>query len=31
MGRNFRPGERDYEYMMSKKAVYNEILAAIGR
>ena len=22
---NFRPGERDYEYMMGKKACYNQI------
>lgn len=26
---NFRPGERDYEYYMSKKDVYNRILAEI--
>ena len=26
---NFRPGERDYEYMMAKKDVYNRILAQI--
>lgn len=26
---NFRPGERDYEYNMAKKDVYNRILAAI--
>lgn len=26
---NFRPGERDYEYMMAKKDVYNRILKAI--
>lgn len=28
--RNFRPGERDYEYMMAKKDVYNRILAQIA-
>ena len=27
---NFRPGERDYEYMMAKKDVYNRILAQIA-
>jgi hypothetical protein len=27
--RNFRPGERDYDYMMAKKDVYNRILAEI--
>jgi hypothetical protein len=27
--KNFRPGERDYEYYMSKKDVYNRILAEI--
>ena len=27
---NFRPGESNYEYYMSKKAVYNQILAAIA-
>ena len=26
---NFRPGERDYEYMMAKKDVYNRILAQL--
>jgi hypothetical protein len=26
---NFRPGERDYEYMMAKKEVYNRILKEI--
>lgn len=26
---NFRPGERDYEYYMAKKDVYNRILAKI--
>jgi hypothetical protein len=26
---NFRPGERDYEYMMAKKDVYNRILSEI--
>jgi len=26
---NFRPGERDYEYYMSKADVYNRILAQI--
>ena len=26
---NFRPGERDYEYYMAKKDVYNRILAEI--
>lgn len=26
---NFRQGERDYEYMMAKKAVYNKILEAL--
>ena len=26
---NFRQGERDYEYMMAKKDVYNRILAQI--
>jgi len=26
---NFRPGERDYDYMMAKKDVYNRILAEI--
>lgn len=26
---NFRPGERDYDYMMAKKDVYNRILAQI--
>lgn len=26
---NFRPGERDYEFMMAKKDVYNRILAEI--
>lgn len=26
---NFRPGERDYEYMMAKKDVYNRIVAQI--
>lgn len=26
---NFRPGERDYEYMMAKKDVYNRIIAQI--
>ena len=26
---NFRPGERDYEYMMAKKEVYNRILREI--
>lgn len=27
---NFRPGEKDYEYYMSKKEVYNRILSAIN-
>lgn len=27
--RNFRPGERDYEYYKSKADVYNEIVQAI--
>ena len=27
---NFRPGESNYEYYMSKRAVYNQILAAIA-
>ena len=27
---NFRKGDRDYEYMMAKKDVYNHILAGIG-
>ena len=27
--KNFRPGERDYEYYMSKAEVYNRILAEI--
>jgi hypothetical protein len=27
--RNFRPGERDYEYYMSKADVYNRILSEI--
>lgn len=27
--RNFRPGERDYDYYMSKADVYNRILAQI--
>lgn len=27
---NFRPGERDYEYYMAKKDVYNRILAQIS-
>ena len=26
---NFRPGERDYDYMMAKKDVYNRIVAQI--
>lgn len=26
---NFRPGERDYEYYMSKKEIYNKILGAL--
>ena len=26
---NFRPGERDYDYYMAKKDVYNRILAQI--
>jgi len=26
---NFRPGERDYDYYMSKKDVYNRIVAQI--
>jgi hypothetical protein len=26
---NFRPGERDYDYMMAKKDVYNRIIAQI--
>jgi len=26
---NFRPGERDYEYMMAKKDVYNRIVQQI--
>jgi hypothetical protein len=26
---NFRPGDRDYEYMMAKKDVYQRILAQI--
>jgi len=28
--KNFRPGERDYDYMMAKKDVYNRILAQIA-
>jgi uncharacterized protein (UPF0297 family) len=28
--RNFRPGERDYEYMMAKKEVYNRIVQEIA-
>jgi hypothetical protein len=28
--KNFRPGERDYEYMMARKDVYNRILAQIA-
>ena len=28
--RNFRPGERDYEYYMAKADVYNRILAEIA-
>lgn len=27
---NFHPGDRDYEYYMSKKEVYNRILSAIN-
>jgi hypothetical protein len=27
--KNFRPGERDYDYYMSKADVYNRILAQI--
>jgi hypothetical protein len=27
--RNFRPGERDYEYYMAKADVYNEIVSQI--
>lgn len=27
---NFRPGERDYDYYMAKKDVYNRILKAIA-
>ena len=27
--RNFRPGERDYEYYMAKAAVYNQIVSQI--
>ena len=27
--KNFRPGERDYEYYMAKADVYNRILAEI--
>jgi hypothetical protein len=27
---NFRPGQEHYEYYMSKKAVYNAILAGLG-
>lgn len=27
--RNFRPGERDYEYYMSKREIYNKILGAL--
>lgn len=26
---NFRPGEQNYEYYMSKKKIYNEIVAKI--
>ena len=26
---NFRPGDRDYEYNMAKKAVYNRIVEAL--
>lgn len=28
---NFRPGERDYEYYMAKKDVYNRIVGEINR
>jgi len=28
--KNFRPGERDYEYYMAKADVYNRILAEIA-
>ena len=27
--RNFHPGDRDYDYMMAKKAVYNRSMEAI--
>jgi hypothetical protein len=27
--RNFRPGERDYEYMMQKKEIYNMIVEEV--
>ena len=27
---NFRPGDRDYDYMMAKKDVYNQIIAKIA-
>lgn len=27
--RNFRPGERDYEYMMQKRDIYNDICKLI--
>ena len=27
--RNFQPGDRDYDYMMAKKAVYNRIVEAL--
>jgi hypothetical protein len=26
---NFRPGDRDYEYMMQKRDVYNEIIRVV--
>jgi enhancing lycopene biosynthesis protein 2 len=29
--RNFRPGERDYDYYMAKKDVYNRIIAEISQ
>lgn len=28
---NFRPGEKDYEYMMQKKRIYNNIAAEAAR
>ena len=27
--RNFQPGDRDYDYQMAKKAVYNRIVEAL--